>query len=97
MSDHGPAGRHFADHSVQNVSVACKAAWGLIGGGGGRCEGAWVSTNGTVSPAPIVNSATVRMFSPRKCTGVRSNSMSGPAMARSVPSGKRVTQGTIAP
>ena len=39
-------------------------------------------TNGTISPAATLNSPTVRMFWPVRCTGVRSTAMSGPATAR---------------
>ena len=64
--------------------------------GAGRCEGCQVSMNGTRSPSATVNSATVVQFSPRSGTGVRSQTVSGPATACSAPSMCR-TQGTIEP
>ncbi len=50
-----------------------------------------------LSPRLIVNSPTVVMSLPLRCMGVRNTVMSGPAMARSVPSSSRVTHGTAAP
>src|SRR3984957_2563076 len=52
------------------------------------------------SAAAPVNSPAVFIFWifwPTRCTEVRSRTISGPAIARSVPSSSRVTQGTIAP
>ncbi len=56
-----------------------------------------MSTNGFRSPASTVKSATVRRFSPRIGTGVRSASASGPAIAMRVSSSTRRTHGTIEP
>src|SRR5690349_9742915 len=49
-----------------------------------------------VSPRITVNSPTVVMFLPLRCTGVRSSTMSGPAIARSTPLSRRVIHGAIA-
>lgn len=82
-----------------------------IDAGSGRCDGECVSTKGIASPAATANSATVDRFSPRTCAGVRSTTMSGPAMARSTQPGishgssdtapvssvTRLTHGTEAP
>ena len=69
-----------------------------MAGGGGRCEGPWLSTKATLWPALRVKSETVRMSWPRSFAAVRSTTMLGPAMAQ-MPlwSGSRVTQGTLMP
>ena len=80
-SAHSPVDRLRAVHSVQKATVASSAASGSIGSGGGRWDGPCVITNGTVAPASTSNSATVVRSRPER-TGVRSVTMSGPAIAR---------------
>ncbi len=68
-----------------------------LASGTSRCDAPCVSTNGTVSPAATSNSPTV--FSPRRAArrACAAATMSGPAIARSVPSASRVTHGTVRP
>lgn len=71
---------------------------GSRAGGSRRCDGAYDSENGTRSSAFTVNSATVCRFSPESGTGVRSTTVSGPAIAFTPASrGSRVTHGTEKP
>ena len=77
--------------------VASSAAAASIGAGSAACEEAWVSTSGIVSPAATVKVATVVRSAPRCVTGLRSSTISGPQIARIVPSDRRSTQGTEAP
>ena len=95
-SPHSPS--YFSDciqvsqyASVDSSSVSASTASGTP-----RCEGEYVSTNGTRSPARTVNSARVVKSRLSSSTGVLSATASGPATARSCPSTRR-THGTIRP
>ena len=96
-SSHGPWILLRPAQSVQNFSVELSCPQISVGSGGSSCDSACARANGTSSPAATVNSPTVLKFSPRRRTGVRRTTMSGPAMPRMVTSSIRVTQGTIAP
>ena len=96
-SSHSPSGRARAAHSAQKRSVCSSDDSGSTALGGGRCDEPWVNTNVTDSPAATSKSPTVVRSSPRSATAVCSVTMSGPAMARMVPSGSRVTHGTVRP
>ena len=85
-----------AFHSRQKLSVSASATSASMRAGSGSCDGYHVSAKGTRSPSSIVNSETVRMFSPRVCAGVRKQSASGPATACRVSSTRR-THGTMWP
>ena len=69
-SDHLPAPLQVDDHLRQNCSVSSSALKGSGDFGIGKYDGAWVKTNGTLSPAATVNSPMVFMSSPRRETGV---------------------------
>ena len=96
-SAHSPFDWLRAVQSLQNAAVASRASASLIDCGGARCDGPWVITKGTVAPASTSNSATVVRSLPVSVTGVRSVTMSGPAMARQVASGRRLTHGIVRP
>ena len=81
-------------HFCQNSSVVFIALSTFIVFGKARCDGLYVKTNETVSPALTVNSDTVFRFSPCIGADVRSTTILVPAIARNDPSSSRVTQGT---
>jgi len=58
-SSHGPACWQRLDHVSHQRCVWASSRSASSGRGGGRCEGCQLSTNGTLSPARTVKSATV--------------------------------------
>src|ERR1700681_654119 len=96
-SDQRPLKVHRSVHSRQNASCLSRARSGSIGAGTDPKDAEYDKTKGTTSPLATINSLTVLRFSPLIGTEVRSVTMSGPAMARRVPSSRRVTQGTDRP
>src|SRR6202030_1126754 len=94
---HGPTSGQRSLHFRQDSSVRASASKASIAGGGASNEGPQESTNGTDSLASTVSSPTVLSSSPRSAAGVRSTTRSGPAIASSASSSRRLTQGTVAP
>ncbi len=95
-SRHSPRYEHCAAHASHHRQVRSTAASASIGWRARRFDGCHDSTNGTRSPARTVKEARVVRSIPRVCTGVHSESASGPPMAHSMPSTRR-THGTIEP
>src|SRR5690242_17221117 len=95
-SRHSPSYAQRLVHSLHHFVVRSTASNASNDGGGFWCDSYHVSENGTRSPAPTVNCATVVHPLPCVCTGERNTSASGPPIARSPPS-TRSTHGTTEP